>query len=266
MSMKLNLADRLLAMGRKFQSLGRNHNARHILGKLAAFGGLPSEIARETQAALGEIHLACKRPRRARKSFLAALFHQPDNPRYHYLLASTLNTRDPDQAKRAATHLQTSLQLDPDQPGCLSEYGLLLTRLGRSSEGLAALRRAVEMAPADPQVLGRLVEGLRREGDLDEARAVLRTALFRNNRDRRFRQLANEFELQMARRQQRAVQRKDREDVENAGPVLLPFVRLATDESCESSGGNTLRHDGPSTPARPHFSRHQRQNDRKRAQ
>jgi Tfp pilus assembly protein PilF len=266
MSMKLNLADRLLAMGRKFQNLGRHHDARQILGKLAAFGELPPEVAEETHLRLGEIHLKRPKLRRAQRHITAALLHRPDSARYHYLLATTLDTREPAEAKRASDHYRRSLELDPDQPRCLSEYGLLATKRGKTEEGLAALRRAVDMAPADPEVAGKLVEALRQEDQVDEARAVLRAAMFRNSRDPRFHKLRSDFEFRQLRRRQRAVLRKDRSDRKDEDqPVLLPFVRLEG-EASEPKVRKTVRRDRPGTPATPHFPRHHRQDRQKRAQ
>ena len=63
MSMTLNLVDRLLARGRHFQQLGRDHDAIDTLGRLSQFASLPAEVAEETQARLAEINLRCNRPR-----------------------------------------------------------------------------------------------------------------------------------------------------------------------------------------------------------
>jgi Tfp pilus assembly protein PilF len=267
MSTTLNLADRLLAMGRKYQELGRDQDARHVLGKLAGFAELPAAVAEETQARLGEIHLKRRKLRPARRHFTTALLHQPDNPRYHYLLATAMDTRTPEEAERAAGLYEKSLELDPRQPRCLSEYGLLLvTRLGRAKEGLAALRRAVAMAPADPEVAGNLAEGLRQEGEIAEARAVLRAALFRNARDPRFHKLRSDFEFQQLRREQRAAQRKNRSArAASDGPVLLPFIRVVSAEPGAPRARKIIRRDGPAAPPRPHFPRHNQHRNHKRA-
>ena len=87
MSMTLNLVDRLLARGRHFQQLGRDHDAIDTLGRLSRFASLPAEVAEETQARLAEIHLRGNRPRKARRHLTAALVHQPTNARYHLLLS-----------------------------------------------------------------------------------------------------------------------------------------------------------------------------------
>jgi Tfp pilus assembly protein PilF len=267
MSKKLNLVDRLLAMGRKYQELGRDRDARHILGKLAGFGELPTNVAEETHFRLAEIQLNRRKFRRARRHLTAALGHQPNNARYHHLLAAALDHRRPEEAQRAAEHFKLSLEQEPDQPRCLSEYGLLLLLLERSEEGLEALRRAVDLAPGDPEIVGNLVEGCRREGLVDEARSVIRGALFRNPRDVRFQQLRSDFEFHQLRQQQLAALYRGRANLNGEdGPMLLPFVRPVLDGPSIEGGSKRIRRDGPSSPPAPHFPPRKRQEDQKRAQ
>src|SRR5262249_12819596 len=132
MSMKLNLADCLLAMGRRFQELGRDYDARQVLGKLGNLRQLPAAVAEETQVRLAAMGLKNPRFHRARRHLTAALAHQPDNARYHYLLAGALNSDHRADPQRALEHYQRSLELDPKQPLCLGEYGLLALTLGKS--------------------------------------------------------------------------------------------------------------------------------------
>ena len=67
MSTTLNLADRLLAMGRNFEALGRDQDALHILGRLAGLHEVPVVVAEETQSRLAEIFLRRRQYRRARR-------------------------------------------------------------------------------------------------------------------------------------------------------------------------------------------------------
>jgi Tfp pilus assembly protein PilF len=256
MSMTLNLVDRLLARGRHFQQLGRDHDAIHTLGRLSQFASLPAEVAEETQARLAEIHLRCNRPRKARRHLTAALVHQPRNARYHLLMARAVEADRRGDPERALEHYQRSLEIDPDQPECLSECGLLAVRQGQPEEGLSNLRRAVELDADDPELLQRLVKGyclLRRP---DEARAVLRVARFRHARDYRFQKLWNDFQFEQLRRQQEtdtlARSVADGSDVE---PILLPFVRPAREETKGAGTATIIRVDGPETPRPPHHPR-----------
>jgi Tfp pilus assembly protein PilF len=266
MSMTLNLVDRLLAMGRTFQHLGRTHDARTALGKLAAFGDLPAATAEETQVRLAELHLSQRKYRRARRHLTAALLHQPTNARYHYLLATALDNDGQGDDNRAAEHYRKSLELDPEQPRCLGAYGLLLLRQGQTEDGLKALRRAGELAPDNPEAVGTLVEGLRREGLLDEARLALRAALFRNSRDARFHRLRSDFEYHQLRQQQEAGRRRNRAGQGEDGPVLLPFVRPEAPSKPVHVVRKIVRRDDASPPPAPHLARRARRPDQKRAQ
>jgi tetratricopeptide (TPR) repeat protein len=251
MSMTLNLADRLLSAGRNFQTLGRNQDALEALNRLAGFRDLPAAIAEETQARLAEIHLARGKYNRARRHLTAALVHKPQSARYHYLMAMALASDVTADRQRAAEHYRRSLEIDPQQPTCLGEFGLLALRLGQPEEGLASLRRAAEMAPSDVRALGRLVQGLGEEGRWEEARKLVRAAIFRNPKSADFRRLWEDFQYGELRRQQIARAGKGA-SVEDDGPTLLPFVRPPAGSAPVRLGRRIIRHDFAAQPARPH--------------
>jgi tetratricopeptide (TPR) repeat protein len=225
----LNLAESLLGMGRTRQQLGRVQDAFAILSRLSRFRELPKDIAEETQARLGEIQLRRKKYTRARRHLAVAVKYDPDNARYHLLLARALREQDSAQWEEAAERYRQALRCDPDNLDVLTELGLLCVRLGQPEEGLKHLRRAVELRPTDPETLGKLVKGLRLAGRSEEARTEIRGAMFRNPRDGRFKQLWNGFQFRMLRREQ-AHQRQVTRNVAVAEPVLLPFVKFARPE------------------------------------
>lgn len=254
MSTTLNLVDRLLARGRHFQDLGRDRDAQHILGRLAGFRDLPADVAEETQARLAEIHLRHHRPRKARRHLTALLRHQPGSARYHHLMARAVDADRRADPERALEHFHHSLELDPDQPGCLSECGLLAVRLGQSEEGLRHLRRAVELAPDDPVMLQRLAKGLcllrRGEG----ARRALLAALFRHPRDARFRKLWDDFRFDQLRlRQEAARLAQQGDDAADAAPRILPFVRPVREANPGAASRTITRLDEASPTRPPHL-------------
>lgn len=236
----LNLVDRVLAMGRRYQEIGRHRDAATILTRLSRFRSLPAEAAEETQARLAEIYLKRRKYKQARRHLTAALRHQPDNARYHYLLATALQAEDAAELRRASEHYRRALELDPGHVKCLADYGHLLLRLGQTEEGLSRLHEAAKSAPDDVEVLSKLVKGLRLSGRSDEARSVLQQAMFRNARSLRFRKLWDEFRFQYARRQREAERLQRGEDqAEGEQPVLLPFIRVAN-ETTEASDCPTI--------------------------
>ena len=117
-------------------------------------------------------------------------------------MAQALEADQKGYDRRALEYYRMSLHLDGDQPECLGEAGMLALQLGKVLEGLKWLRRAVELAPDDPEAVSRLVEGLQQIGRPQEARLTLRAALFRNPRDGRFRKLWNDFHFHELRDEQ----------------------------------------------------------------
>jgi tetratricopeptide (TPR) repeat protein len=248
MSTTLKLVDHLLTRGRSFQQLGRSHDALQVFNRLAALRDLPPQVNEETLSRLAEILLGEGRYVKARRHLTALLVQCPKTARYHYLMASALEADERANPQRAADHYRRSLALDPNQPRCLGEYGLLALRLGQSEEGLAKLRQAVQLAPGNPEVLGRLVEGLRQLGRDDEARNALRAALFANARDRRFRELWNDFQFRILHEEQKRKRRGEPAQPPAKHPDVLPFVAPAA----ERIGEKVIRRDPPSLPQPPH--------------
>jgi tetratricopeptide (TPR) repeat protein len=245
----LNLVDRVLAMGRRYQELGRHRDAVRLYTRLSGFRELPADAAEETQARLAEIHLKRRRFLQARRHLTAALRHRPDSARYHYLMAAALQADDRGDLDRAAEHYRKAVELDPHDARSLAEFGLLLVRQDQTDEGLARLRQAAEIAPEDAGVMGKLAKGLRLAGRGNEARQQLRAALFRNPKTPRFRKLWAEYQLDALRRREavRASRRRDSAE----GPVLLPFVRRTPEAPPSEVNPTILRpDDGPGRGAR----------------
>jgi tetratricopeptide (TPR) repeat protein len=247
----LNLVEGVLAMGRRYQEVGRHREAAAVFTRLSHFRYLPADAAEETQARLAEIHLKRRKYKHARRHLTAALRYQPDNARYHYLLATALCAEDGADLRLAGEHFSRVLQLDPAHVKCRADYGHLLLRLGQTDEGLARLREAAHQAPEDVEILGKLVKGLRLSGRSDEARSVLDLAMFRNARSPRFRKLWNEFRFQQARRR-RDAERMQQATAEADGeqPVLLPFIRVVNDTPQSSDCPTILSREDSAASAR----------------
>jgi tetratricopeptide (TPR) repeat protein len=240
MDATLNLFDRALALGRRYQELGRVGDAAKVLMRLAGFRDLPPATAEETRARLGEMELKRRRYARARRHLAAALTHRPDSARYHFLLATAFREDDRVNPERAVEHYRRSLEIDPTQVKCLCDFGTLLVRVGQTEEGLVHLRRAVELAPDDAEAAGRLVKALRLAGQHDAAREAARSGLFRNPHSSRFLRIWQDHQFRMLRRQQLATRRSGKLRATAADePALLPFIRR----------------DDPSPMPAPHFPR-----------
>jgi tetratricopeptide (TPR) repeat protein len=250
----LNLVDHLLALGRNYQEVGRYTDAENVFQKLAGFRELPADAAEETQTRLAELHLRRRRYGRARRCLTAAMIHRPDSARCHLLMAKALQADERGDLQRADEHYRRSLELDPHQGRCRGDAGLLAVRLGRTEEGLALLRQAVEEAPDDVEALRKLVKGLRLADRGDDAGTAIRAGLFRNPRRPRFRRLWQDYQFQTLRRRQRSGRRK--RTAPAGEPILLPFRQpVAEAEAPANPLPETLRLDGPGVIAPPHAAR-----------
>lgn len=259
MSKTLNLVERLLAMGRKLQGLGLYVEAMRLLTRLANLRDLPPEVAEETQQRLAEIQLHRRKFARARRHLAAVLTHQPQSAHYHHLMGGAIAADRECDPRRAIDYYRRCVELDPAHPGYLCDFGLTALQMGQSHEGLKALRRAFELAPDDPGIVSKVVEGLRDEGEMAEARLKLRTAQFRNPRDSRFQKLWNDFQFQVLWADQQEDQPKAMAEV-NDEPTLLPFVRPEKPQT-----GRILRRDAAARPTAPHLPQPTRVADRKQA-
>jgi tetratricopeptide (TPR) repeat protein len=248
MTATLNLFDQLLAMGRRYQDVGRNADAVRVLDRLAAFRDVPAETAEEAQVRLAELQLQRRKFARARRHLAAALSYQPDCPRLHQLMATATQADDRGDLDRAYDYFRRAVVLDPEHVPCLAAAGLLAVRLGQTEEGLTLLRRALERDPDSVDVVSKLAKALRLAGRSEEARAVLRAAVFRNPRTPKFRRLWEEFQFQQTRRAQEGQRRRRKVRADAEGPVLLPFV-----VGRELPAGPRV--DGPATVGRPHITR-----------
>jgi tetratricopeptide (TPR) repeat protein len=265
MSKTLNLIDSLLTTGRNLHQIGRTHDALRYLGRLADLRELPTEVAVEARTRLAEIHLQNRQYAHAQGHLTALLTRQPHHAQSHYLMASALDQDEKGDPLTALEHYRASLRGDSNQPYCLSEFGLLAVSVGEEEEGLKALHRAVELAPDEPGILGKLVEGLCLADRPEEARRTLQAALFRHSRHAGFRKLWSDFQFHQLREAQEASGPGRAENhVQRDEPVLLPFVRPVS-ETPPAVGRKIIRKDGPSSPAPPHRPRLERMADRKHA-
>jgi tetratricopeptide (TPR) repeat protein len=247
-----NLVELLLARGRRCQEQGRLREAAQLLSRLAGFRELPGKVAEEVQSRLAEVQLKRRKYQRARRHSHAALAHDARNARYLHMMGAAFATGEGSDLERSIECYRKALEVEPEQLECLCECGLLEVREGQTEEGLARLRKAVQLAPDDAGVLAKLVKGLRLAGRGEEARSAMRAGLFRNPRNPRFRKLWDEYQFkQLVRHQEQERQGRRKPGPKAEGPTILPFVRPADRQPPE---GKPVRDDGPEsvpTPQRP---------------
>ena len=261
MSGTLSFIDRLLILSRHLHQRQRPWAALRYLTRLAALPDLPAAVAEEAQLRLAEIYLGQRKYRRARRHLTSALLYRPDSARYHYLMATALARGRYADLDRAAVHYRKALDIEGDEPLYLADFGRLCLRQGDTEEGLGALMRAVQLAPNDPDIVGRLVKGLGAADRWDEAEEVVRAARFRNPRDLRFEQLWNRLRFRRLRKRQQAQNRTTRSFLKADDPVLLPFVRWRPAEPAPTVA--QVRQDAAEPLPAPHGRRPIRRSNRK---
>jgi tetratricopeptide (TPR) repeat protein len=262
MSKTLSLLDHLFLMAERSQDLNRPQDALRFLKRLAGLRDLPADLAEEVHARIAEIQLGRRKYLLARRHLSVALHYRPDCARYHYLMATAIIDDETADPNRALEHYRRSLELDPEQPDCLGEFALLALSMGHAEEGLSALRKAAELEPDDPEMLATVAEGLCEADQAQEAQRLLQAARFRHPRDARFTKLWNDFRFQQLREEQEAARQSEPASPADDCPVVLPFVRPATETS---GGGKKIRRDSAAPLPAPRSPRTIRWSDRRHA-
>ena len=253
MSRTLNLCEHLLYEGRRFWSLGVDRHALRTFANLSRLGELPADIAEETQRRLAELCLKQRKFAKARRHLAAALSHDPNNSESHHMLACSHAEDQRGDRGLAIRHFRQSVQLDPENPIYHRDAGKFALKHGKPQLGLAWLRRAVELAPDDAEVIRDVVSSLQKCGNSTEAQSIARAAFFRNSRSPHFQRLWHDFRFQQLQEHQHRVQKS--RIVRHAvaeGRICLSFQRLTIDTP---RGRKLVRQDGPSGPRPSHLLR-----------
>ncbi len=243
----LNLAEHLLALSRRLHKLGQEAEASRLLQRLSRLRTLPADVAEETQQRLAEIRLGRRQYAKARRHLAAALAYQPAKPHYHYLMARATQEDDRCDPRRALAHYQQAAALDARQPLYWAELGLQALEVGDSELGVRSLRRAGELAPDNPDIIAKVVEGLCLDNRIDEAQVLLRAAQFRHRRDVRFQKLWKDFQFQVV----RAAQQAELQPADDP-PTILPFAPRVAGASPRRVGRKLVRRDTIHPTPPPH--------------
>jgi Flp pilus assembly protein TadD len=257
MTATINLFEQLLARAERHLRHGQLRPAIQLFRQLCSYPDLPPAMAAVARGRLGTIYLRRRRFRPARRQLRLALAHEPASARHHFLLGLAWHHDAGGSARKASYHYEQSLKLDPRQPVCLAEAGLLVVRAGDAELGLRLLRNAFDQSSNDPRVLRRMVRGLLMAGFPDEALKAARGSLFRAPRDRRLREVYTELRLALARRDQELDAVEGRPE-----PVILPFERAAGEEV---DTPRPVREDEPEPLPGPHLVRMRARRRRRRA-
>jgi tetratricopeptide (TPR) repeat protein len=245
MSETLPFTQHVLSMGRNLQALGQDGAAARLLSRLSSFRDLPSDLAGETHLRLAEMLVDQRRYKQARRQLTAVLALQPDNAQAHYLMAEAALEDEARDPRRAMLHYRHCTRLEPKNAHYWCALGELALYQGDTAGGLDALRRAERLAPDDVDILNQVVKSLRCEGKVAEAKQILRAALFRHPRDKRFANLWSEHQFEVLHEAQADLKQRWKLAQKNS-PVLLPFVRPHQCENPPRADAKRIRLDPPS--------------------
>ena len=164
--------------------VSRLHSVLQSAGKADEANALTQQWLREhpndatVRAYLAEQALNRKDWRAAATQLRAALEAEPDNVLLLNNLGWTLGELgDP----KAVDYAARAYALAPNSPATNDTYGWVLVQRGDAAKGLPLLRRAVELAPDDPDKRLRLARALLKSGDNAGARRELETLMTAQN-------------------------------------------------------------------------------------
>jgi len=249
MSRTLNLIDILLTTGRHLFQVGRFTEALEPLTKLTGFRQLPEPVMAEVQALLGEIYLEQAEYKQARRHLTAAIALRPLKAEYFHRMAIAIDEDEFADRRRAAMYYARATELEPSEPTYWADFGSYLFTIGKPKEALKATRRAFRVGITNAEIVGQVVDVLRREDLHEEATSKLRSALFHNHGAQAFRQLWHRHQYQMIYTEQQRKRRLAAGLPDHA--VLLPFVPAPSQGKYMELGEKTIRIDQAETLAGP---------------
>lgn len=193
------------AKARAAQQAGKLDQAERAYAKLVAAAPQLAEV----HFNLGELHALSRRLPQAAQSFEAALKLRPSEPAiwvaYLMMASRHPNPKNFDILRGraapvlhgtaqfayfeglalqrlkdwagAAKHFEAAQSGGYRQPQVYSEYGLVLSELGKSKDALAQFDQALALAPKNDLILYRKAEHLRKIGDLDAAKVAAQATI-----------------------------------------------------------------------------------------
>ena len=141
------------------------------------------------------------------------------------------------------------MRLAPECAVYWLDFGLHLCKQDKTKPGFAALRRACKLASDDAELVRQVTDAMHEHGNLDEARSLLRQAIFQSGGQQKFRLLWQRHQFRVLHDEQNAVSNKT--STPDGEPVLLPFVAVEHRERHFQVGEMILRIDSAEPTSEP---------------
>jgi tetratricopeptide (TPR) repeat protein len=249
MGKTLNFVCHILSDVRRLLDINQPRHALRLLRGLAGVADLPEAPGGEIYYLLGEVHLNLGQYRLARRYLRRALRLVPLDAQALYDMARAVECDPHMDASHAARYYNRAIELSPQSVCLLVDAGAYFVQLGREKKGLALLARAVELAPNDIETLQTYVECLCDARQFAQARRVLDVARFALRSKSMVAQLRDRIEFHEAHQTQEHAPHRGQSAI--AEPVLLPYLRVVSDEPMSVRGAKYRR--DQASKARPHL-------------
>ncbi len=218
----------------------RADGSRQRLEQVVAMADLPADELAEAHRLLAGHCVRAGHYAQARIQLRSALRLKPNCSKTFALLAEAWENDPYGSDRNAAIAYRRATKLDANSAIAWASLGRASVRINRDVTAMKALRRAIQLAPADEGVLTVVVDALREMGKLKVALRIATRARFRNPKSKVIRELVDRVRFEMAR-----VARRGNGAIPCAGiSNVLPFVRVI---GCDGHR-RTVRLDGPSRP------------------
>jgi Flp pilus assembly protein TadD len=205
MAMALRLVDGLWSRCTNLLDRGQVSQASHLLKRLLQLE-LPQDMRAEASMTLAGLCRQSGDYENARKHVSAALAGDPEDPSLHHMLGYLHDEDEEGSDTRALTHLRKAVKLAPESSECHRALGEYLYHHDQQTRGMAHLRKAIELEPENIDSLSTLLEALVEQGQIDEAKNLLRQLQFRLGKAHpQIQRLWNTFAYLTAQNQQRKV-------------------------------------------------------------
>lgn len=248
MAVALSFVEGLWTRCHSMLDSGQHGLARTMLSRLLQMD-LPASLRSEATLMLADLLRLQGEYESARRHLKAALAGDPQDPSLHHMLGY-LHDEDNDTGNetRAHEHLKAAVKLAPDSSECHRALGDFLFHHTNEKRGLAHLRKAVQLEPDNLDSLRSLIGALVQQGEIDQARQLIREQQFRLGRAHpTVQSLWNELTYAHTLKQQ---QQKSR----LATVPMLKAVSQSSDKTVKSAMPSILRfdaaHRGPSRTSR----------------
>lgn len=254
---------------RELAAAGRRTDALARLTAVLASPALPQDVATAANRLAGRLHLAAGRFAKARRHLLAAAKLSPastdrEKAELHHLVGLAFQNDPYGCDRRAARRFKLAAKLDPHNATYRAALGLACVRRNRVRAGVAHLEAAAALAPTDSAVLGVVLDGFREADRPRLGLAAVTRAMFLAPADAKIRRLWDRVRFDVA----SATQATGRRRADRGDAKVLPFLRVntggtatGTTAGTTAGPGGVVRRDLGVRPA-PHFNRLRAYGDR----